>query len=224
MDTGQDAGDECDTDDLLDIDFIDTSSIQEVCENRDNQMNLGKCYYVNGSPSVASRRASLKFQKHAFRSMKTSNEQAILTAAANSAQKRRKRFHKTRKKGSESREFCRSPMRKSRETRSVGGTPVCLRKRMHVREKQKYEMPFFSYLKHYLLCCSFIRFSYTTPHRLSHRSSSLVLAGARDNSFMTVAESEKALWKADFEADVKYRQLILEAESILTSMRNSLQR
>lgn len=41
---------------------------------------------------------------------------------------------------------------------------------------------------------------------------------------MTVAESEKALLKADFEADVKYRQLILEAESILVSMRNSLQR
>lgn len=41
---------------------------------------------------------------------------------------------------------------------------------------------------------------------------------------MTVAESEKILLKADFEADIKYRQLIMEAESILLSMRNSVQR
>ncbi|XP_065369120.1 serine-rich adhesin for platelets [Calliphora vicina] len=203
MDTGQDAGDECDTDDLLDIDFIDTSSIQEINEHKDHQVNLGKCYYVQGSPLMAHRKASLRSQRRNSRSSKLSNEQTIITAAANSAQRRRKRFHKTRKKSSESRENCRSPLRKPRETRSVGGTPVCLRKRIAISEKQ--------------------RFSHTTPHRLSHRSSSLVFTGVRENRFMTVAESEKALLKADFEADVKYRQLIMEAESILLSMRNSLQ-
>ncbi|XP_037805429.1 uncharacterized protein LOC119599636 isoform X2 [Lucilia sericata] len=201
MDTGQDAGDECDTDDLLDIDFIDTSSIQEICENKDHQVNLGKCYYVQGSPLMAHRKASLRSRNS--RSLKLSNEQTMISAAANSAQRRRKRFHKTRKKSSESRDHCRSPLRKPRETRSVGGTPVCLRKRISISEKQK--------------------FSHTTPHRLSHRSSSLVFTSVHENRCMTVAESEKAILKADFEADVKYRQLIMEAESILLSMRNSLQ-
>lgn len=41
---------------------------------------------------------------------------------------------------------------------------------------------------------------------------------------MTIAESEKALLKADLEADMKYKQLIMEAESLLESMKNSLQR
>lgn len=41
---------------------------------------------------------------------------------------------------------------------------------------------------------------------------------------MTIAESEKALLKADLEADMKYKQLIMEAESLLESLKNSLQR
>lgn len=39
-----------------------------------------------------------------------------------------------------------------------------------------------------------------------------------------MSESEKALLRADFEADLKYRELISEAESILCTMRNSVQR
>lgn len=70
----------------------------------------------------------------------------------------------------------------------------------------------------------FSRYSQTTPHQLSHRSSSLVFTDVRESRFMTIAESEKALLRADFEADVKYKQLIMEAESILQSMRNSVQR
>jgi len=41
---------------------------------------------------------------------------------------------------------------------------------------------------------------------------------------LTIAESEKALMKADLEADMKYKQLIMEAESLLESLKNSLQR
>lgn len=41
------------------------------------------------------------------------------------------------------------------------------------------------------------------------------------NAGLTVAESEKALIKADLEADVKYKQLIQEAETILVSMKTS---
>lgn len=38
---------------------------------------------------------------------------------------------------------------------------------------------------------------------------------------MAIAESEKALLKADIEADVKYKQLIHEAETILVSMKTT---
>lgn len=40
LDTGQDGGDECDTDELLDIDYIDTGSIQEVAD-KDVYKNTG---------------------------------------------------------------------------------------------------------------------------------------------------------------------------------------
>lgn len=36
-----------------------------------------------------------------------------------------------------------------------------------------------------------------------------------------MAESEKALLKADLEADVKYKQLIHEAETILVSLKSN---
>lgn len=40
------------------------------------------------------------------------------------------------------------------------------------------------------------------------------------NKFLAMAESEKALQKADLEADFKYKQLIHEAETILDSLKN----
>ncbi|XP_037887393.1 uncharacterized protein LOC119636216 isoform X2 [Glossina fuscipes] len=202
LDTGQDAGDECDTDELLDIDFIDTSSMQEVYERKDALSNMG--YYVQGSPLLnqfQQHKAATRIPRNS-RSLKISAEQNLLVSAGGSAQRRRKRYHKTRKKSSESRDHGhRSPMRKPRETRSVGGTPVCLRKHINASDKERY--------------------SRTTPSQLSQRSNSLT--DAREKRFMTVGESEKALLRADFEADVKYRQLIMEAELILVSMRNSAQ-
>lgn len=39
--------------------------------------------------------------------------------------------------------------------------------------------------------------------------------------YLAIAESEKALLKADLEADVKYKQLIHEAETILVSMKTT---
>lgn len=137
LDTGQDAGDECDTDDLLEIDFIDTASVQEIFDRRDH-INLGKCCYANGSPVMLQRKAaSIRSRRSTRDSMKISGEQTLLTAAAGSAQRRRKRFHKTRKKSSEGKDNCRSPMQKPRETRSVGGTPVCLRKNMKLNGRHR---------------------------------------------------------------------------------------
>lgn len=123
LDTGQDAGDECDTDELLDIDFIDTSSMQEVeLDRKDLSRNLGNCHYYSNHPisPVLNRKASV-------RSRRKSGQET----GESSQQRRRKRFLKTRKKSCENREkTSSSPLREPRGTRSVGGTPVCLRRNL----------------------------------------------------------------------------------------------
>lgn len=57
---------------------------------------------------------------------------------------------------------------------------------------------------------------------LSSRSHSLTFSDiySLDNPIVDIAESEKALLVADIEADVKYKQLIHDAEAILISMRS----
>jgi hypothetical protein len=58
---------------------------------------------------------------------------------------------------------------------------------------------------------------------LTNRCNSLTFAelNTLHNRMMTISESEKALLKADLEADVKYKQLISEAETILISMKSN---
>ncbi|KAH8370457.1 hypothetical protein KR093_003595 [Drosophila rubida] len=194
LDTGQDAGDECDTDELLDIDFIDTSSMQEVLvlERQEVQRNLGSCqYYPNASPMILRRSSTRSRRRQQQEHQQQQQDQ----------QRRRKRFLKTRKKSCENREkISASPLREPRGSRSVGGTPVCLRRQLLGPKERIYK---------------------TSP--LSNRSNSLIFGSANEPHFMTIAESEKALMKADLEADMKYKQLIMEAESLLESLKNSLQ-
>ncbi|EDW02531.1 uncharacterized protein LOC6559219 isoform X2 [Drosophila grimshawi] len=193
LDTGQDAGDECDTDELLDIDFIDTSSMQEVVvlqERQDQQRNLGSCHYYPTPSPLILRRSSTRSRRRSGQDLPDCSQQ-----------RRRKRFLKTRKKSCENREKVQeSPLREPRGSRSVGGTPVCLRRQLLSNKERIYK---------------------TSP--LSNRSNSLIFGRANEPHFMTIAESEKALLKADLEADMKYKQLIMEAESLLESMKNSLQ-
>ncbi|XP_067631187.1 uncharacterized protein [Eurosta solidaginis] len=211
LDTGQDAGDECDTDELLEIDFIDTSSMNEVSERKDVDYNMGICYYYNQSPKLDAMRqheetrSSVRSHRNSrnSRNMKNGQEGSSgAVAPSGSSQRRRKRFMKTRKKSAENRtERTQSPQ-KPRQSRSVGGTPVCVRRQRHITAKN--------------------RINEISP--LTNRSSSLVFTDMRDTKrFMTIAESEQALLQADLEADVKYRQLIQEAESLLVSMKNSMQ-
>lgn len=58
---------------------------------------------------------------------------------------------------------------------------------------------------------------------LSSRSNSLTFTEIHSirSRFLAIAESEKALLEADMEADVKYKQLIHEAETILVSMKTA---
>lgn len=115
-------------------------------------------------------------------------------------QKKRKKFVRKRSKNTESNNnIMKSPL-VTRGCRSVGGTPVSIRRNERTAERRQLETS------------------------LSNRSNSLTFNEIHmiHNRMLTISESEKALIKADLEADVKYRQLIHEAESILISMKSNL--
>uniref|UniRef100_A0A1B0D2E4 Uncharacterized protein n=1 Tax=Phlebotomus papatasi TaxID=29031 RepID=A0A1B0D2E4_PHLPP len=185
LDTGQDAGDECDTDELLEIDFIDTGSIQEITD-KDQARNTGSCSYHSYQQDKRNTKMR-RSQKH----------------LEDSTSKRRKRFVRRKKSSdrnhSHSSSLKSAPILAPRGCRSVGGTPVCLRRNQSEERKAREISP------------------------LSNRSNSLTFTEIHSvrSRFLTIAESEKALIKADLEADVKYKQLIHEAETILVSMKTN---
>lgn len=183
IDTGQDAGDECDTDDLLDLDFIDTGSVQEVID-KENYQNTGSCSYHN----FPERRSS----KHRGRSKRNSES---------GGSKRRKKLVRTRKKTLDGVNGVSVPgsISTSRGCRSLGGTPVSLRRNQSEERTPSRNVPLANR-------CNSLTF--TEVHSLHSR-------------ILAISESEKALLKADLEADVKYKQLIHEAETILFSMKTN---
>lgn len=187
FDTGQDGGDECDTDDLLDMDFIDKGNTHEVLDKGNWYKNTGACSYHPMALQVERKTTKLKKSKR-------SEENS----------KRRKRYVRTRKKQSESYASNASSINSSlnsvsRGCRSVGGTPVCLR-RNQMREG-----------------------GHSTVSPLSNRSNSLTFTEVYSihSRMLALSDSEKALLKADLEADFKYKQLIHEAETILVSMKTN---
>lgn len=136
LDTGQDGGDECDTDDLLDIDFIDTGSVPEIIDVHNE--NKGSCEYYNIVTSSSSSPKQVRIR----RTSKTKSEES-----ASSARRRRKRLTRTRKSSRECRDSsvddCKSAEMllnvlvggttssadgRDRGSKSVGGTPVSLRR------------------------------------------------------------------------------------------------
>lgn len=163
-DLGQEAGDECDTDDLLDVEYIDKSSRQD------------------------GEKAAEKKKQAKTKAIKKSQE---------NQPKKRKKILRKRSKNSE----CRSPVASNRGCRSVGGTPVSIRRNERAAaDSRQLQAP------------------------LSTRCNSLTFSEVHliHSRMLSISESEKALIKADLEADVKYRQLIHEAESILISMKSNV--
>ncbi|XP_052873635.1 uncharacterized protein LOC128278953 [Anopheles cruzii] len=194
IDTGQDAGDECDTDDLLDLDFIDTGSVQEVTD-KETYRHTASCSIHSFPEGKAA-----PYKQRMSRNRRT-NE-------SGSGSKRRKKLVRTRKKPSENaaldtgtNDSRDSSGLVSRGCRSLGGTPMSLRRNQPDAECR-------------------------TPARsspLTNRSNSLTFTEVHSlhSRILAISESEKALLKADLEADVKYKQLIHEAESILFSMKSN---
>lgn len=112
----------------------------------------------------------------------------------------KKRKKLVRKKTKNAENAMKSPT-VSRGCRSVGGTPVSVRRNEKTAERRQLHTSL-----------------------LSHRSNSLTFNEVHmiHSRMLAISDSEKNLIKADLEADVKYRQLIHEAESILVSMKSNL--
>lgn len=119
LDTGQDGGDECDTDELLDIDFIDNGSIQEIID-KNLYENTGSCSYVT-FPS----------ERRLSRTRRSQKQQMEDSGSG----KRRKRLTRTRKRSSDCREngqladeLSSMSCDRVRGSKSLNGTPVSLRR------------------------------------------------------------------------------------------------
>lgn len=129
LDTGQDGGDECDTDDILDIDFIDNGSIQEIIDTNLYE-NTGSCAYFNFQPT----------EKRMSRVRKASKK-----PTEDSSSRRRKRLTRTRKSSRDCRDSSLSnctellspvKLKRERESKSLGGTPVSLRRNQSQQSKR----------------------------------------------------------------------------------------
>lgn len=125
LDTGQDGGDECDTDELLDIDFIDNGSIQEIID-KNLYVNTGSCSYVTFPSSSEKQRLS-----------RTRRSQKQIDESGGSS-RRKKRLTRTRKRSGDCRDnSCNGRLAdellsissgRVRESKSLNGTPVSLRR------------------------------------------------------------------------------------------------
>ncbi|XP_034938493.1 uncharacterized protein [Chelonus insularis] len=248
VDTGQDGGDENDPFENDDFDYIDNGSLLDL-DNLDVHLpNTGHCTYFTFT-SELSRRSS-KIRESLLR--KRSKDEIHRNSSSRSNSKRQSQRHKKLEdKPSERRKKRQSQRKKAildkcdevtaninrvlvermllknsgfnQGSRSVGGTPICLRRRRHhdinenlspLRQNEDYQ--------------SFVQPSVTDNNVVKRRSNSVSYVNGNmlrqqisRNSYMTTFASEIALIEADKEADKKYRELILEAENILVNMKNT---
>jgi hypothetical protein len=167
----------------LDLDFIDNGTVTEIDVDKENFKNTGNCSYHFVHD---------KDKKKLVKVRKSSKD--------GNSKKRKKLVRKRNKNSESSTSRTRSPVVSSRSCRSVGGTPVSIRRNDRSERKQMLD-----------------------ANTLSNRSNSLTFTEihAIRSRMLAISDSEKALIKADLEADVKYKQLIQEAETILISMKTN---
>ncbi|KAL6255183.1 hypothetical protein P5V15_013516 [Pogonomyrmex californicus] len=103
-------------------------------------------------------------------------------------------------------------------SRSVGGTPMCLRRRKHDVNKNLSPMRLNGNPSTVRPTAMENEIVKRRSNSVSYVNGNIVRRHVTGNTYMTTFASEIALIEADKEADRKYRELILEAENILVSM------
>ncbi|XP_067203394.1 uncharacterized protein [Linepithema humile] len=247
IDTGQDGGDENDPFENDELDYIDNGSFLDLdsLECSGHFPNTGHCTYFAFSSELSRRGTRLR---ESFLKRRTKDEIVSQRAAnARASAKRQSARHKKMDdKQSEKRKKRISQRRKptldrcddetanlnrvlvermllknsgfNQGSRSVGGTPMCLRRRKHDVNKNLSPMRLNgnpSAIRPAPIENDIVK---RRSNSISYVNGNIVRRHVAGNTYMATFASEIALIEADKEADRKYRELILEAENILVSM------
>ncbi|EFN86577.1 hypothetical protein EAI_09360 [Harpegnathos saltator] len=248
IDTGQDGGDENDPFENDELDYIDNGSFLDLdsLECGGHFPNTGHCTYFAFTSELSRRGTRLResFLKRRTKDELISQRSA---SARNSAKRQSTRHKKLDdNKQSEKRKKRISQRRKTnldryddetanlnrvlvermllknsgfnQGSRSVGGTPMCLRRKKHDVNKNLSPMRLNgnpSAIRPAVLENEVVK---RRSNSVSYVNGNIVRRHVAGNTYMTTFASEIALIEADKEADRKYRELILEAENILVSM------
>ncbi|CAG5095954.1 Protein of unknown function [Cotesia congregata] len=250
IDTGQDGGDENDPLENDELDYIDNGSFLDLDNLEAHLPNTGHCTYFTFTTeltrrstrlreSLLKRRSKDEFQ-HRTSSMRNNSKRQSLRHKKfddKSGEKRKKRQSQRKKSGLEKCDDATANLNRvlvermllknsgfNQGSRSVGGTPICLRRRKHhdinenlssLKQNEDHHRNFIhpSVMDNDVVKRRSNSVSYVNGNTLKQRTSG--------NSRMSTFASELALIEADREADRKYRELIVEAENILVNMKNT---
>ncbi|XP_018059156.1 PREDICTED: uncharacterized protein LOC108694281 [Atta colombica] len=248
IDTGQDGGDENDPFENDEFDYIDNGSFLDLdsleCGGAGHFPNTGHCTYFTFTSELSRRGSRLR---ESFLKRRTKDEISQRNVNTRTSTKRQSARHrKIDDKQSEKRKKRISQRRKpnldrcddetanlnrvlvermllknsgfNQGSRSVGGTPMCLRRRKHDVNKNLSPMRLNgnpSAIRPAVMENEIVK---RRSNSVSYVNGNIVRRHVTGNTYMTTFASEIALIEADKEADRKYRELILEAENILVSM------
>ncbi|XP_044583283.1 probable serine/threonine-protein kinase DDB_G0267686 [Cotesia glomerata] len=250
IDTGQDGGDENDPLENDELDYIDNGSFLDLDNLEAHLPNTGHCTYFTFTTeltrrstrlreSLLKRRSKDEFQ-HRTSSMRNNSKRQSLRHKKfddKSGEKRKKRQSQRKKSGLEKCDDATANLNRvlvermllknsgfNQGSRSVGGTPICLRRRKHhdinenlssLKQNEDHHRNFIhpSVMDNDVVKRRSNSVSYINGNTLKQRTSG--------NSRMSTFASELALIEADREADRKYQELIVEAENILVNMKNT---
>ncbi|XP_057328963.1 uncharacterized protein LOC130669854 [Microplitis mediator] len=251
IDTGQDGGDENDPLENDEFDYIDNGSFLDLEDLEAHLPNTGHCTYFTFTTELT--RRSTRLRESLLKRRSKDEVQHRSASMRNNSKRQSLRHKKFDDKSSEKRKKRQSQRKKSvlekcddatanlnrvlvermllknsgfnQGSRSVGGTPICLRRRKHHDINENLSSLRQNEDNHR----NFIHPSVMDNDVVKRRSNSVsyvngnILKQQRmsGNSYMTTFASELALMEADREADRKYRELILEAENILVNMKNT---
>ncbi|XP_011299107.1 uncharacterized protein [Fopius arisanus] len=247
VDTGQDGGDENDPFENSDFDYIDNGSFLDLENLEGNFPNTGHCTYFTFTSELTRRSTRLR---DSFLKRRSREEMQHRSSLRSSSKRQSLRHKKIDDKPLEKRKKRQSQRRKpifdkgdditanlnrvlvermllknsgfNQGSRSVGGTPICLRRRKHhdvnenlspIRQNDPR-----NFINPTLIENEVVK---RRSNSISYVNGNVVRQRISGNTYMTTFASEMALIEADKEADRKYRELIMEAENILVNMKNA---
>lgn len=244
VDTGQDGGDENDPFENSDFDYIDNGSFLDLDSLEANFPNTGHCTYFTFTSELTRRSTRLR---DSFLKRRSREEMQHRSSLCTTSKRQSLRSKKLEEKPLEKRKKRQSQRRKpvydksdatanlnrvlvermllknsgfNQGSRSVGGTPICLRRKKH-HDVNENVSPIRQDPRSFIMPSMDNEIVKRRSNSISYVNGNLVRQCVSGNAYLTTFASEVALIEADKEADRKYRELIMEAENILVNMKNA---